>query len=106
MSPKTLSLVMNLCESEASAFIDSFKSAFPGLKKFIVNQIENCRIKGYVESIRRRKRFFPNINSSDIKLRTQAERQAINTLGRLLLLFIIKKICILYFKYFSSRFRI
>jgi DNA polymerase I-like protein with 3'-5' exonuclease and polymerase domains len=80
MSAKTLSFVMNMSESEAAAFIDSFKATFPGLKKFISNQIENCKLKGYVETIRKRRRCFPNITSTDIKLRTQAERQAINTI--------------------------
>ena len=71
MSPRTLSVVMDINESEAIAFIDSFKSTFTGLKKFISNQIENCKLKGYVETIRKRRRCLPSINSSDFKLRTQ-----------------------------------
>ena len=71
MSPKTLSVVMEIDESDATAFIDSFKSKFPGLRKFIANQIENCKLKGYVETIRKRRRCLPSINSSDYKQRTQ-----------------------------------
>lgn len=80
MSPKTLSVVMEISESEAASFIDSFKSTFSGLRKFISNQIETCRLKGYVETIRKRRRCLPSINSSDYKQKTQAERQAINTI--------------------------
>jgi DNA polymerase I-like protein with 3'-5' exonuclease and polymerase domains len=71
MSPKTLALVMDVCESEAASFIDSFKTTFPDLRKFISNQIENCRLKGYVETIRKRRRCLPGINSQDFKQRTQ-----------------------------------
>lgn len=64
-------MFLNLSENEAASFIDSFKSTFPGLKKFIINQIEICRQKGYVETIRKRRRHFLNINSNDIKIRAQ-----------------------------------
>ena len=66
-----MSTFLNLTENEACNFIESFKTTFPGLKKFIVSQIELCRTKGYVETIRKRRRFFPNISNLDIKLRSQ-----------------------------------
>ncbi len=71
MSPKTLALVMDVSESEATTFIDSFKTTFPDLKKFISNQIESCKLKGHVETIRKRRRCLPGINSPDFKQRTQ-----------------------------------
>jgi DNA polymerase I-like protein with 3'-5' exonuclease and polymerase domains len=80
ISPRTLASVLNQTESEAAAFIDSFKSTFPGLKKFILDQIENCRVKGYVESIRKRRRFLPDINDQDIKVRSQVRNQNYNKL--------------------------
>ena len=71
ISPKTLSTLLNLDEAEAGAFIDSFKATFPGLKKFINTQIEECKKLGYVETIKQRKRQIPNIFSTDVKLRAQ-----------------------------------
>ena len=71
ISAKTLALFLNLSESEAAHFIDSFKASFPGLKKFINAQVENCRLKGYVESIRKRRRNLPNIVNMDNKQRAQ-----------------------------------
>jgi DNA polymerase I-like protein with 3'-5' exonuclease and polymerase domains len=62
---------MNLNETDACTFIDSFKSTFPALKKYITTQIENCRVKGYVETIRNRRRPLLNITSNDSKLRAQ-----------------------------------
>ena len=66
-------MFLNLSEIEACSFIESFKSTFPSLKKYIITQIESCRSKGYVETIRKRRRPFPNIISQDIKLRSQVK---------------------------------
>ena len=71
ISPKTLSLILNSSETEACNFIESFKTKFCGLKKFINGQIENCKLKGYVETIRKRRRYLPNISSADLKIRAQ-----------------------------------
>ena len=71
ISPKTLGIFLNLNETEAYTLIDSFKSTFPGLKKFISTQIDCCRTKGFVETIRNRRRSLPNISSLDSKLRGQ-----------------------------------
>ncbi|XP_075355731.1 DNA polymerase nu isoform X4 [Mycteria americana] len=46
--------------------------------EFTKKTIEQCRNKGYVVSIMGRKRPLANINAQDYKLRTQAERQAVN----------------------------
>lgn len=71
ISPKTLACFLNQTESETTHFIETFYQTFPGLKKFINAQIDNCRTKGYVESIRKRRRNFPNITNSDKKLKAQ-----------------------------------
>lgn len=75
-----MSTFLGIDEVEASNFIESFKSTFPGLKKFISTSIDECKKNGFVESIRKRRRHIPNIFSADIRLRAQAERQAINTI--------------------------
>lgn len=71
ISPKTLAGFFNSTENEASGFIESFKATFPGLKKFIHKQVEDCRAKGYIETIRKRRRYLPNISSLDVKQRSQ-----------------------------------
>lgn len=71
ISAKTLSIFLGLTENEASTFIESFKCTFPGLKNYINKQIDTCRVKGYVETIRKRRRYLPNISSLDVKQRAQ-----------------------------------
>jgi DNA polymerase theta len=78
ISPKTLSLILNSTETDACNFIESFKTKFCGLKKFINEQIENCKLKGYVETIRKRRRYLPNISSTDLKTRAQVSAYLIH----------------------------
>ncbi|KAM6261166.1 DNA polymerase nu [Porphyrio hochstetteri] len=63
---------------QASQFIESFMQKYKKVHEFTKKTIEQCRNKGYVVSIMGRKRPLPNINAQDYKLRTQAERQAVN----------------------------
>ncbi|KAM9580370.1 DNA polymerase nu isoform 2-T2 [Guaruba guarouba] len=63
---------------QASQFIESFMLKYKKLHEFTKRTIEQCRNKGYVVSIMGRKRPLANINAEDYKLRTQAERQAVN----------------------------
>ncbi|KAF1471162.1 DNA polymerase nu, partial [Eudyptula minor novaehollandiae] len=63
---------------QASEFIESFMQKYKKIHEFTKKTIEQCRNKGYVVSIMGRKRPLANINAQDYKLRTQAERQAVN----------------------------
>ncbi|KAM6132649.1 DNA polymerase nu [Pterocles gutturalis] len=63
---------------QASQFIESFMQKYKKVHEFTKKTIEQCRNKGYVASIMGRKRPLANINAQDYKLRTQAERQAVN----------------------------
>ncbi|NXL48018.1 DPOLN polymerase, partial [Podilymbus podiceps] len=63
---------------QASQIIESFMQKYKKLHEFTKKTIEQCRNKGYVVSIMGRKRPLANINAQDYKLRTQAERQAVN----------------------------
>ncbi|NXJ14550.1 DPOLN polymerase, partial [Odontophorus gujanensis] len=63
---------------EASRFIESFMQKYKKVHEFTKKTIGQCQNKGYVVSIMGRKRLLANISSQDYKLRTQAERQAVN----------------------------
>ncbi|XP_062430617.1 DNA polymerase nu [Rhea pennata] len=69
---------LGLTPLQASHFIDSFMQKYKKVHEFTKMTIEQCRKKGYVVSIMGRKRPLANINARDYKLRTQAERQAVN----------------------------
>jgi len=73
-----LSARLNIPRTEAKQLIDGYFENFPDIKKYMDLSIENARQKGYVETIRGRKRYLNDINSSNAVVRGVAERNAIN----------------------------
>ncbi|XP_059577487.1 HAUS augmin-like complex subunit 3 isoform X8 [Alligator mississippiensis] len=69
---------LGITPPEASRFIESFLQKYKKVHDFTKKTIEQCQHKGYVVSIMGRKRPLPNISVQDYRLRTQAERQAVN----------------------------
>ena len=74
-----LSNQTNLTRGESKEIIDNYFKSYPKLKEYMSNQISYAREKGYVETILKRKRYLPEINSRNALLRSSAERNAINT---------------------------
>ena len=74
-----LSNQTGLSRSESKEIIDNYFKSYPKLKEYMNNQISFAREKGYVETILKRKRYLPEINSRNAILRSSAERNAINT---------------------------
>ena len=74
-----LSNQTNLTRGESKEIIDNYFKSYPKLKEYMSNQISYARENGYVETILKRKRYLPEINSRNAILRSSAERNAINT---------------------------
>lgn len=84
MSAKTFvdyakSYRLNLSEEDSEHLRDNFFKAYPTLLTWHEDCKNYVRANGYTWSPIGRKRFLPNINSSNFKLRGQAERQSINS---------------------------
>lgn len=65
---------------EAEQLVQTFYSKYPNIATWKSTVLEFCRTHQYVEIIGGRKRRIPEINSSDNKKRSKAERQAINSI--------------------------
>ena len=63
---------------EANKIINDYFANFPSVSKFIEDELAYVRENGYVETLFGRRRFIPDINSSNATLRGLAERNAIN----------------------------
>lgn len=74
-----LSQNLNIPRKEAAAFIDQYLSSFPGVKKYMTDIVESAKKDGYVTTLMNRRRYLPEINSSNFNLRSFAERTAMNT---------------------------
>lgn len=67
-----------ISRDEAKNFIKKYFEEFRGVKKYIDTVIAAVRQRGYCETLFGRRRYIPEINSSNFQARSQAERMAIN----------------------------
>ncbi|XP_053158733.1 DNA polymerase theta isoform X3 [Hemicordylus capensis] len=70
---------MDVEESEASCYIESFKSRYTGIQKFLRETVKKCSQDGFVQTIMGRRRYLPAIKDPNPYKKAQAERQAVNT---------------------------
>lgn len=73
-----LSQRINVSRSEAAVLIENYFKKYPGIKTYMDKSIADAREKGYVETIRKRRRYLNDINSGNATVRGFAERNAIN----------------------------
>lgn len=76
---KSLGQQLGVDEEKAARFIESFKSTYSGIRRFLNDTVEGCRRKGFVETMFSRRRYLPSINSDKIHVKAHAERQSVNT---------------------------
>jgi len=74
-----LSQTLKIPRKEAKEIIDNYFEQFPGIKGYMAKTIEFAREKGYVETLLGRRRYLRDINSRNHTVRSQAERNAINS---------------------------
>ena len=74
-----LSQQSDLSVGEAREFIDAYFRRYPGVRQFIDQTVEKARAEGIVRTMSGRRRFLPDIKSSDRRSREFAERTAVNT---------------------------
>lgn len=73
-----LSQSLNISRTEAKSIIDSYFEQFSALKTYMDKVLLDAREKGYVETIMKRRRYLPDINSANAVVRGFAERNAVN----------------------------
>ena len=69
---------MGVSRTEAKELIENYFKTYSGIKNYMDRSIEEARAKGYIETILKRKRYLPDINSHNATVRGFAERNAIN----------------------------
>jgi DNA polymerase I len=60
-------------------YIENYFAKYKGVKEYIDELIQAAKRDGYVATAFGRKRYLPEINSSNFNLRSFAERMAMNT---------------------------
>ncbi len=79
MSAHRLSNEFKISYAEADKFIKDYFSRFKGVSEFVKKVVELSRKNGYTETILGRRRYIPELNSSDFQVRSASERAAVNS---------------------------
>lgn len=74
-----LSQNLDITRKEAATFIEKYFASFPGVKQYMDDIVQDAKLNGYVTTILNRRRYLPDITSSNFNLRSFAERTAMNT---------------------------
>ena len=69
---------LGIPRAESKELIDGYFQTYPRVKEYMEESIRVAKEKGYVETLFKRKRFLPDINSHNAVVRGYAERNAIN----------------------------
>ena len=64
---------------EAKAYIESYLSNYHGVRDYMKQVVEDARKNGYTTTLYGRKRYIPELTSSNFNIRQGAERIALNT---------------------------
>lgn len=78
MSPWGLAEELHISTFEANNFINRYFSIYPEIKDFLENVVNSVKEVGYTETIFGRRRYIPEIKSSNGALRQFGERTAKN----------------------------
>ena len=65
--------------AEAHEYIANYLDSYPGVQRYMKEIVETGREQGYVSTILGRRRYLPDLLSSNRMVRANAERMALNT---------------------------
>lgn len=74
-----LSQNLGITRKEAAEFIERYFRSYPGVKRYMEEIVQDAKQKGYVTTLLHRRRYLPDITSSNFNVRSFAERTAMNT---------------------------
>ena len=74
-----LSEQLGISKKMAKQYIDEYLEEYVGIKSFMDNIIEEAKEKGYVETLFNRRRYIPELKSSNYMVRQFGGRIAMNT---------------------------
>ena len=64
---------------EAREYIDNYLANYQGVRKYMKQVVEDAKAIGYTETLYGRRRYIPELKSSNFNIRSGAERIALNT---------------------------
>ncbi len=74
-----LSKQLEISVDEARTLVKDYFDRFGGVRDYLRGVVEQARVDGYTSTIEGRRRYLPDLSSSDRQLRELAERVALNS---------------------------
>ncbi len=74
----SLSKDLGITRKEARKYIDDYLERYPGVRNYMHDTVENGKRSGYVETMFKRRRYLPELKSSNFNMRSFGERVAMN----------------------------
>ena len=78
LGPYGISQQTGFSREEGRQFIDTYLARYPGINGYLESVKENTRLTMYAETLLGRRRYLPDIQSTNHNVRAAAERMAIN----------------------------
>jgi DNA polymerase-1 len=79
MGPYRFAQETGVSFGEAKTFIENYKATFTGINDYLEKTLTFALDKGYVTTMFDRRRYLPELNSTNQGIRSRAENMAINT---------------------------
>ncbi len=78
IGPFGLKTRLGIPQTQAKDLIERYFKTYKNVSNYLEETKEFARKNGYVETLKKRRRYLPNINSQNATVRSAEERQAIN----------------------------
>jgi len=79
MGPRKLSEELGIDHKTAKDYISTYYKRYQGVVRYREEMIERASLNGYVTTLFNRRRYLPDIQHANKRIRSEAERMAINT---------------------------
>jgi DNA polymerase-1 len=79
ISPFSLSQDIGVSVAEAKLYIESYFKKYSGVHAYMLDTVEKAKRDGYVTTLFGRRRYLPELQSSNFNMRSFGERAAMNT---------------------------
>ncbi|MGH9304790.1 MAG: DNA polymerase, partial [Acidimicrobiales bacterium] len=73
-----LSQRLSIPVEEAAEILAQYFAAFPNVREYMARTVAEARARGYTETLYGRRRYLPELDSPNYRVRQAAERQAMN----------------------------
>ncbi len=78
ISAFSLAQDIGVYQNEAKAYIEAYLEKYHGVREYMKNIVEKAKADGFVDTLYNRRRYLPELKSSNFNMRSFGERVALN----------------------------